>query len=65
MNLFNPELQKAVIAARTRTGRPIGTTVKGGKIWAVEITKEGCNTVVTDLSKPGTVDEVVKFIEAL
>lgn len=59
------DLQTAVLAARARTGRPVGTTVKAGKIWAVEITKEGRKTVVTDLSKPGTLSEVVEFINSL
>lgn len=59
------ELQSAVLATRKRIGRHVGTTVKAGQIWAVEITKEGRKTVVTDLSKPGTVTEVIAFLNAL
>lgn len=59
------KLQAAVLEARKRTGRHIGTTAKAGQIWAVEITKEGRKTVVTDLSKPGTTSEAIEFISAL
>lgn len=64
MNL-TANLQSAVLAARKRTGRHIGTTVKAGKIWAVEITKEGRKTVVTDLSAPGCTSDAIAFINAL
>lgn len=64
MNL-TAKLQATVLAARKRTGRHIGTTVKAGQIWAVELTKEGRKTVVTDLSQPGTVTDAIAFIEAL
>ncbi len=65
MSSLMSELQTTVLAARSRTGRHIGTTVKAGKIWVVEITKEGRKTVVTDLSKPGTTSEAITFIKGI
>ena len=58
-------LQESVRAARERTGRHVGTTVKSGKIWVVEITKAGRKTVVTDLSKPGFLGDAIDFLDSL
>ena len=65
MNIFNNDLQKSVLAARQRTGRPVGTTVKAGKIWVVEITKQGRKTIVTNLSDPGTTSQAIEFLNNL